>query len=175
VPGIETRIVDAAGRTLPPGEVGELHIRGPNVMLGYYRAPELTAAAVDADGWFNTGDLARADAGGNLFIAGRTKELIIRSGFNVYPVEVEGVLSQHPAVRQCAVVGRSVTGNEEVVAFVELRDGAAATPAELAAFAAERLAPYKQPAEIVVLPALPASSTGKVLKSALRERAQGPR
>ena len=175
VPGIETRIVDAAGRTLSPGEVGELHIRGPNVMLGYYRAPELTAAVVDADGWFNTRDLARADAGGNLFIAGRTKELIIRSGFNVYPVEVEGVLSQHPAVRQCAVVGRSVPGNEEVVAFVELRDGATATPVELAAFAAERLAPYKQPAEIVVLPALPASSTGKVLKNALRERAQGPR
>ena len=144
-------------------------------MLGYYRAPELTAAVVDADGWFNTRDLARADAEGNLFIAGRTKELIIRSGFNVYPVEVEGVLSQHPAVRQCAVVGRSVPGNEEVVAFVELRDGATATPVELAAFAAERLAPYKQPAEIVVLPALPASSTGKVLKNALRERAQAPR
>jgi acyl-CoA synthetase (AMP-forming)/AMP-acid ligase II len=172
VPGIEVRIVDAAGRVLPPGEVGELHIRGPNVMLGYYRAPELTAAVVSPDGWFNTGDLARADAEGNLFIAGRSKELIIRSGFNVYPVEVEGVLTQHPDVRQCAVVGRNVPGNEEVVAFVELREGAATSPAALAAFAAERLAPYKQPAEIVVLPALPASSTGKVLKSVLRERAQ---
>jgi acyl-CoA synthetase (AMP-forming)/AMP-acid ligase II len=172
VPGIEVRIVDGNGRALPPGEVGELHIRGPNVMLGYYRAPELTAAVVSSDGWFNTGDLARADAGGSLFIAGRTKELIIRSGFNVYPVEVEGVLTQHPDVRQCAVVGRTVPGNEEVVAFVEVREGAATTPAELAAFAAERLAPYKQPVEIVVLPALPASSTGKVLKSVLRERAQ---
>jgi long-chain acyl-CoA synthetase len=172
VPGIEIRIVDGAGRSVPSGEVGELHIRGPNVMLGYYRAPELTAAVVSPDGWFNTGDLARADAEGNLFIAGRSKELIIRSGFNVYPVEVEGVLTQHPDVRQCAVVGRNVPGNEEVVAFVELREGAATSPAELAAFAAERLAPYKQPAEIVVLPALPASSTGKVLKSVLRERAQ---
>ena len=172
VPGIEVRIVDGAGRALPPGEVGELHIRGPNVMLGYYRAPELTAAVVSPDGWFNTGDLARADADGNLFIAGRSKELIIRSGFNVYPVEVEGVLTQHPDVRQCAVVGRSVPGNEEVVAFVELREGAAATSDELAGFAAERLAPYKRPAEIVVLPALPASSTGKVLKSALAERAR---
>jgi long-chain acyl-CoA synthetase len=172
VPGIEVRIVDVDGRVLPPGEVGELHIRGPNVMLGYYRAPELTAAVVSADGWFNTGDLARADDDGHLFIAGRSKELIIRSGFNVYPVEVEGVLTQHPDVRQCAVVGRSVPGNEEVVAFVELREGATTTPAALAAFAAGRLAPYKQPAEIVVLPALPASSTGKVLKSALRERAQ---
>jgi acyl-CoA synthetase (AMP-forming)/AMP-acid ligase II len=175
VPGIEVRIVDGAGSTLPPGEVGELHIRGPNVMLGYYRAPELTAAVLSADGWFNTGDLARADADGNLFIAGRTKELIIRSGFNVYPVEVEGVLTQHPDVRQCAVVGRSVPGNEEVVAFVELREGATTSPAELAAFAAARLAPYKQPAEIVVLPALPASATGKVLKSVLRSRARaGP-
>jgi long-chain acyl-CoA synthetase len=171
VPGIEVRIVDAAGRVLPPEEVGELHIRGPNVMLGYYRAPELTAAVVSSDGWFNTGDLARADAAGNLFIAGRSKELIIRSGFNVYPVEVEGVLTQHPDVRQCAVVGRTVPGNEEVVAFVELREGAATTPGDLAAFAAERLAPYKQPADIVVLPALPSSATGKVLKSALRELA----
>jgi acyl-CoA synthetase (AMP-forming)/AMP-acid ligase II len=175
VPGIEVRIVDGAGRAVPPEEVGELHIRGPNVMLGYYRAPELTAAVLSADGWFNTGDLARAGADGNLFIAGRTKELIIRSGFNVYPVEVEGVLTQHPDVRQCAVVGRSVPGNEEVVAFVELREGATASPGELAAFAAGRLAPYKQPAEIVVLPALPASATGKVLKSVLRGRAQaGP-
>ncbi|HTO51656.1 MAG TPA: AMP-binding protein [Burkholderiales bacterium] len=172
VPGIEVRIVDAAGRVVAPGEVGELHIRGPNVMLGYYRAPELTAEVVSADGWFNTGDLARADVDGNLFIAGRTKELIIRSGFNVYPVEVEGVLTQHPDVRQCAVVGRAVPGNEEVVAFVEVREGSAATPAELTAFAAERLAPYKLPAEIVILPTLPASATGKVLKSALRERAQ---
>ena len=162
----------AAGRAVAPGEVGELHIRGPNVMLGYYRAPELTAEVVSADGWFNTGDLARADVDGNLFIAGRSKELIIRSGFNVYPVEVEGVLTQHPDVRQCAVVGRAVPGNEEVVAFVEVREGSPVTPAELTAFAAERLAPYKLPAEIVILPVLPASATGKVLKSALRERAQ---
>jgi len=172
VPGIEVRIVDGGGRAVAPGEVGELHIRGPNVMLGYYRAPELTAEVVSADGWFNTGDLARADAEGNLFIAGRSKELIIRSGFNVYPVEVEGVLTQHPDVRQCAVVGRTVPGNEEVVAFVELREGSGVTPAELAAFAAERLAPYKLPAEIVILAALPASATGKVLKSTLREQAQ---
>jgi len=170
VPGIEVRIVDGAGRAVPAGEVGALHIRGPNVMLGYYRAPELTAAVVSPDGWLDTGDLARADGEGNLYIAGRAKELIIRSGFNVYPAEVEGVLTQHPDVRQCAVVGRSVPGNEEVVAFVELREGTKVSPAALAAFAAERLAPYKQPAEIVFLPALPASATGKVLKSALRER-----
>jgi len=172
VPGIEVRIVDAAGRTVPAGTVGELHVRGPNIMLGYYRAPELTAEVLGADGWFNTGDLARQDADGHLFIAGRTKELIIRSGFNVYPIEVESVLNQHPAVGQSAVVGRTVRGNEEVVAFVELRAGASLDAGTLRAFAAERLAPYKQPAEIVVLEALPATATGKVLKSRLRELAR---
>ena len=172
VPGIELRFVGADGRAVPRGEVGELHVRGPNVMLGYYRDAALTAQAIDREGWFNTGDLARQDGDGNLFIVGRTKELIIRSGFNVYPVEVEGVLGQHPAVAQTAVVGRTVPGNEEVVAFVELRAGAAATPAELHAFAAAHLAPYKVPAEIVVMSALPASATGKVLKANLRELAQ---
>jgi acyl-CoA synthetase (AMP-forming)/AMP-acid ligase II len=172
VPGIEVRIVDPAGRAVACGEIGELHVRGPNVMLGYYRAPELTAEVLGADGWFRTGDLARADREGNLFIAGRTKELIIRSGFNVYPIEVESALNQHPAVSQSAVVGRAVSGDEEVVAFVELRAGATATAEELRAFAAERLAPYKRPGEIVVLPALPATSTGKVLKSRLRELAE---
>jgi long-chain acyl-CoA synthetase len=172
VPGIEVRIVDAAGRAVPAGEIGELHVRGPNVMLGYYRAPEMTAQVLGADGWFSTGDLARQDDDGHLFIAGRTKELIIRSGFNVYPIEVESVLNQHPAVSQSAVVGRAVRGNEEVVAFVELRAGAAPTPEALRAFVAERLAPYKQPAEIVVLTALPTTATGKVLKSRLRALAQ---
>jgi len=171
VPGIEVRIAGVDGRALARGEVGELHVRGPNIMLGYYRDPALTAAAIDAAGWFNTGDLARHDADGHLFIVGRTKELIIRSGFNVYPVEVESVLNRHPAVVQSAVVGRTVPGNEEVVAFVELRAGATATAAELHAFAAAALAPYKVPAEIVVMTPLPASATGKVLKARLRELA----
>ncbi len=172
VPGIELRICGPDGRALPRGEVGELHVRGPNVMLGYYRDPALTAEAIDREGWFNTGDLARVAPDGALFIVGRTKELIIRSGFNVYPVEVEAVLGQHPAVAQAAVVGRAVPGNEEVVAFVELRAGAAASADALRAFAATRLAPYKVPAEIVVMAALPASATGKVLKAALRSLAQ---
>ena len=171
VPGIEVRIAGVDGRALARGEVGELHVRGPNIMLGYYRDPVLTAAAIDSARWFNTGDLARHDADGHLFIVGRTKELIIRSGFNVYPVEVESVLNRHPAVVQSAVVGRTVPGNEEVVAFVELRAGATATAAELHAFAAAALAPYKVPAEIVVLTPLPASATGKILKARLRELA----
>jgi long-chain acyl-CoA synthetase len=172
VPDIETRIMESTGRVAASGEVGELHVRGPNVMIGYYRAPQLTAEVLDRDGWFNTGDLARQDADGNLFIVGRSKELIIRSGFNVYPVEVEGVFNQHPAVSQSAVVGRTVPGNEEVVAFVELRPGATVSADALREFVAERLSPYKQPAEIIVLPALPASSTGKVLKNELRKLAQ---
>jgi len=168
LPGIETRLVGRDGKPVASGEVGELHVRGPNVMRGYYRAPETTAAVIDTDGWFNTGDLARFE-GDALFIAGRTKELIIRSGFNVYPAEVEAVLSSHPAVVQSAVVGRAVDGNEEVVAFVQLLPGSAVTAAELMTYASGQLTAYKRPTEIVVLEALPAGSTGKILKHKLAE------
>ena len=171
ISGIEARLVKPNGCAVAPGEVGELHVRGPNVMRGYYRAPEATAAAIDQDGWFNTGDLARFD-GDALFIIGRTKELIIRSGFNVYPAEVEAVLNEYPAVVQSAVIGRPVPGNEEVVAYVQLLLGSTATPADVMAHAARLLAPYKRPAEIVVLDALPAASTGKILKHQLAEAAR---
>ena len=170
VAGIEVRLVAPNGSGVAPGEVGELHVRGPNVMRGYYRAPEATAAVIDADGWFNTGDLARFEDD-ILYIVGRTKELIIRSGFNVYPPEVEAVLNEHPAVVQSAVIGRSVPGNEEVVAYVELSPGSIATPADLMAHAARQLTPYKRPSEIIVLDALPAGSTGKILKHRLAEAA----
>lgn len=173
LPGIEVRLMDLAGKPAASGEVGELHVRGPNVMRGYYRAPEATAAAIDDDGWFNTGDLARFE-GEALFIAGRTKELIIRSGFNVYPAEVEAVLNAHPAVVQSAVVGRAVDGNEEVVAYVQLLPGAAAGVDALMAHAARQLTAYKRPAEITVLDALPASSTGKILKHKLAATARQP-
>jgi long-chain acyl-CoA synthetase len=126
---------------------------------------------IDADGWFNTGDLARFEAG-ILYIVGRTKELIIRSGFNVYPAEVEAVLNEHPAVVQSAVIGRSVTGNEEVVAFVQLLPGSTATTVDLMAHAARLLAPYKRPCEIIIVDALPAGSTGKILKHQLAEAAR---
>ncbi len=171
ISGIEALLVKPGGGGVNPGEVGELHVRGPNVMRGYYRAPEATAAAIDRDGWFNTGDLARFD-GDVLFIVGRTKELIIRSGFNVYPAEVEAVLNEHPAVVQSAVIGRSVPGNEEVVAYVELLPGSATTPADLMAHATRLLAPYKRPSEIIVLDALPAASTGKILKHLLADTAR---
>jgi acyl-CoA synthetase (AMP-forming)/AMP-acid ligase II len=173
IPGIEVRIVDSKGIDATPGDVGELWVRGPNVMKGYYRDPEATAEVMTADGWLKTGDLARQDPDGALFIVGRSKELIIRSGLNVYPVEVETVLNAHPAVSQSVVVGRQLAdGNEEVVAFVELAPGIQATSAELSAHAATQLAPYKRPAEIRVLSALPASATGKVLRGQLKALAQ---
>lgn len=168
VPGIEARIVARDGSVVTNGDIGELHVRGPNVMLGYYRAPDLTAKAIDPDGWFNTGDLARFE-GDALFIVGRTKEMIIRSGFNVYPAEIEAVLSSHPDVVQCAVVGRPAPGNEEIVAFVQLLKGSSATAQDVMAHVAPELTSYKRPSEIILMDALPATSTGKLLKHKLAE------
>lgn len=175
LPGVELRIVDPRDpdrRDVPAGEPGELWVRGPNVMQGYYKNEALTARTINAEGWLNTGDLARCDPDGTLFIVGRTKELIIRSGFNVYPPEVEAVLNSHPAIAHSAVVGRTVPGNEEVIAFVELRPESSATVAEIAAYLRPLLAPYKQPAEIHIVPALPVAANGKVLKHRLADLAK---
>jgi acyl-CoA synthetase (AMP-forming)/AMP-acid ligase II len=171
LPGIEARIRTTDGIPAANGEVGELHVRGRNVMRGYYRAPDLTAKVIDSEGWFNTGDLARFD-GDCLYIVGRTKEMIIRSGFNVYPAEVEAVLNSHNDVVQSAVVGRTVNGNEEVVAFVQLMQGSRVKPSDLMAFVSPQLTSYKRPSEIIVLDALPATSTGKILKHKLAESLQ---
>ncbi|MDA9451185.1 MULTISPECIES: class I adenylate-forming enzyme family protein [unclassified Bradyrhizobium] len=168
ISGVEAKLVGVGGTQVKGGEVGELHVRGRNVMKGYYRAPDATAAAIDSEGWFNTGDLARFE-GDRMFIVGRTKEMIIRSGFNVYPAEVEAVLSSHPAVVQCAVVGRAIEGNEEVVAFVQALPGTSISPDDIAQFLRPQLAPYKQPSEIIFMKALPATSTGKLLKHKLKE------
>ncbi|HEX8785467.1 MAG TPA: AMP-binding protein [Telluria sp.] len=173
IPGVELRIVGKDGRDVAAGEAGELWVRGPNVMQGYYRAPEQTAAAMQPGGWLNTGDMARQDDGGALFIVGRTRELIIRSGFNVFPLEVETVLNAHPAVTQSAVVGRLLgDGNEEVVAFVQPALRAQVGADALQAWAAARLAPYKRPSRIVLMDALPAAATGKVLKHVLKTMAE---
>ena len=169
IPGVDVRIVDRAGRDLADGLAGELWVRGPNLMRGYYRAPDATAAALRPDGWLNTGDMARQEADGALFIVGRTKELIIRSGFNVFPLDVETVLNAHPGVTQSAVVGRPVAdGNEEVIAFVQPDPRQAPTVDALQAWASARLAPYKRPTRIVLMAALPAAATGKVLKHVLK-------
>ncbi len=166
IPGVEAKLVGPDGLTAAPNEVGELWVRGPGIMKGYYRAPDETAVAVTADGWFKSGDLARMEDG-NVFIVGRCKELIIRFGFNVYPAEIEGVLNAHPDVARSAVIGKQVDGTEDVLAFVHLADGARATPDELSDYAASKLAPYKRPSRIVVVPAMPVSPTGKILKSEL--------
>lgn len=172
VPEVEVRQVDSAGRDVLRGEVGELWVKGPNVMKGYYKSPDLTALAVNSEGWFNTGDLARQDADGALHIEGRTKEMIIRSGFNVYPVEVEQMINSYPGVVQSAVVGRSVQDNEEVIAFIETGPDILLDTESLRKFLRERLSPYKIPAEIHVLPQLPAAPTGKILKHILKAKAR---
>lgn len=174
IPGIEIRIVKDGAR-VAAGEVGELHLRGRGIMKGYYQAPDMTRAAVDATGWLNTGDLVRQDADAALFIVGRSKELIIRSGFNVYPIEVEQAINSHPDVVQCAVVGRRLPGNEEVVAYVELVPGRRLTPQALTAYLHHLLSPYKIPAHIELLEHLPATATGKILKNQLHQMAAAPR
>jgi long-chain acyl-CoA synthetase len=168
IPGIE---VCLHGADSDPAGVGEIRVRGPNVMRGYYRAPELTAETITPDGWLKTGDLARSDPDGAFFIVGRSKELIIRSGFNVYPVEVEQVLNTYPNIVQSAVVGREVPGNEEVVAFIEVSQGVQIDMENVYAYLRDRLSPYKIPSEIVVMEHLPAAATGKILKKELQKLA----
>ena len=169
VEGVEINITDGEGNTLPAGERGQIRVRGPGVMLGYYRNPEQTAEALLPGGWLNTGDLGYLAADGALFISGRSKDLIIRSGFNVYPIEVESVINAFPGVRQSAVVGRSTSdGNEEVVAFIEMQTGEAPDRAALDAYLRNSLAPYKRPAEVRVIEAIPTTASGKLLKQPLR-------
>lgn len=172
IPGVSLRVVDKAGQDLATGEVGELWARSPGLMKGYYRNLAATAEAIDGQGWFNTGDLARQDADGAVHIVGRSKELIIRSGLNVYPVEVEQAIDSHPEVVLSAVVGRSVGHNEEVVAFVERTAGSTLDAAALQRYLRERLAAYKLPSEVRFLATLPAAPTGKLLKNVMKTMAQ---
>src|SRR5215472_2695964 len=176
-PGVEVKLIGLDGNPVPEGVVGELRVRGPNVMKGYYRDPQETATAIDVEGWYNTRDLARFEDG-NLFIVGRTKELIVRFGFNVYPAEVEAAFSAHPAVLRCAVIGRPAKGegDEEVVAFVQLTRDSKLTAAELADSVTQQLAPYKRPSEIFLVDAMPVTPTGKIVKDELAKMAasKGP-
>jgi acyl-CoA synthetase (AMP-forming)/AMP-acid ligase II len=173
LPGVEVQLVGSEQQPVADGEVGEMWVRGPNVMKGYYRAPEETAAAINPEGWFNTRDLARLE-NGYLFIIGRTRELIIRFGENVYPAEVEAVLNSHPAVVRSAVIGRTVEGTqggEEVVAYVQLAPSSPASESDLAQHAAQHLAPYKRPSHILLVPSMPLTPTGKVIKGELAKLA----
>jgi len=166
--GTELKIVDDQGRTLPPGSDGEVLIRGVNVMKGYYRNPEATAAALK-NGWLYTGDIGKLDEEGYLYIVGRKKEMIIRGGYNVYPREIEELLYEHPAVQECAVIGvPHAELGEEVKAVVYLKAGQHTTPEEIRAYCRERVAAFKYPrvVEVRVEP-LPKTATGKILKRAL--------
>ncbi|MEP6719818.1 MAG: AMP-binding protein [Variovorax sp.] len=168
IPGVEVVLMDEAGTPVAGGERGEVCIRGPNVMKGYFRDPAQTRAAVDAQGWLHTGDIGVFGPEGDLSIVGRSKEMIIRGGFNVYPAEVEKAIAEFPGVAQCAVVGRSVPGDEEIVAYIEPLQGHTVDTARLRAFLREHLAPYKVPVEIHTMAQLPATSTGKLLKAKLK-------
>ena len=169
-PGPDTvvRIVDEQGEDVPFGEQGEIAVSGPQVVPGYWRLPEATAEAFP-DGELRTGDIGFMDADGWLYVVDRKKDMINASGFKVWPREVEDVLYTHPAVREAAVVGvPDAYRGETVKAYVSLRPGAAADPAELAAYCAERLAAYKYPREVEILPELPKTTSGKILRRELR-------
>jgi long-chain acyl-CoA synthetase len=169
IEGVEFRLVDDEGHDVPAGETGEIVIRGHNVMKGYWRKPEETAAAFTSDGWFRTGDVATVDGDGYYYIVDRKKDLIIRGGFNVYPREVEEVLYQHPAVMEVAVVGiPDKSLGEEVGAAVALKAGQAATPEELRDFVKSRLAAYKYPRSVWITDGLPKGPTGKILRRMVR-------
>jgi long-chain acyl-CoA synthetase len=168
--GVEIRIQRPDGTQPPAGVDGEICIRSPSLMTGYWHDPAATGQAV-RDGWFHTGDVGHLDEDGYLFIVDRLKDLIIRSGFNVYPRDVEEALLRHPDVAVCAVVGRPDRDRgEEVVAFVQLHTGANATSEDLLAFAREHLSAVKYPREVHVIDALPLTSIGKLDRKALRAR-----
>jgi acyl-CoA synthetase (AMP-forming)/AMP-acid ligase II len=170
--GLETKIVDTEGREVPDGEKGDLLVRGPNIMLGYYRQPDLTAAVIDKDGFFNTHDIASRGPLGDLIIHGRSKELIIKSGFNVYPAEIEELINTHPCVVGSAVIGRPIEGDEEILAFVEPAPGQSVEEREILAHIRDQLAPYKVPRRVIVVDELPSAPNGKILKSKLKETAE---
>jgi long-chain acyl-CoA synthetase len=165
IEGVEMQIVDGDGNTLPAGAVGEIVIRGHNVMKGYWHRPDATAVAISADGWFHSGDIGRVDEDGYFFIVDRMKDMIIRGGYNVYPREIEELLYQHPAVRECAVVGLPHPSlGEEVGAAVVLKTGYAASADELRDFVKEQVAAYKYPRHLWFVDELPKTATGKILK-----------
>jgi long-chain acyl-CoA synthetase len=167
--GVEIRIVDVDGEPALQHDPGEIWVRGPNVFVGYWNDPEATARALTPDGWLRTGDMAVVDEDGNIFLVDRAKELVIVSGFNVFPGEVEDVLVEHPAVEAAAVVGvpDDATG-EAVKAWVVPAIGAELDPAELREFCRDHLARYKCPSEFAVVDQLPVGMTGKVLRRVLR-------
>jgi fatty-acyl-CoA synthase len=171
---ISARVVDAEGRDLPDGEVGEIWLKGPSVTPGYWNQPDTTARAFSADGWFKTGDAARRDKDGFFFIVDRWKDMYISGGENVYPAEVEAALRTHPAIGDAAVVGVPDKQWGEVgCAFVVLREGAALTEPEAVSYARERLARYKTPKHVRFVDSIARNASGKILKDVLRKQFGG--
>jgi long-chain acyl-CoA synthetase len=167
--GVELKVVDIEGRTCPQGEPGEVLIRGHNVMKGYRGRPDATAAVLDAQGWFRSGDIGRFDEEGYLYIVDRAKDMIIRGGFNVYPRELEEVLLTHPGVSLAAVIGvPSPEHGEEVKAYIIKKPGAVVTEGELVDWCRAEMAAYKYPRIVEFRDALPMTATGKILKRELR-------
>ena len=168
-PDQEVRVVDVLGQDVRPHEVGEIILKGPNIMREYYNNPEATAATI-RNGWLHTGDMGYYDDEGYLFYTDRMKDMIVRGGFNVYSVEVENVIYQHASVKQCAVVAKPHAHlGEDLVAFVVLKDGAAASASDIHDFTEDKLADYKRPRDIRFIDALPVNPTGKVDKKVIRQ------
>jgi len=169
IPGVEVKILDDQDRELPAGTVGEICVRGPSVMQGYYRMPEETQKTLK-NGCLHTGDVGRLDADGYLYIVERKKDLIIRGGFNIYPREVEEVLYAHPKVAEAGVVGMpDPLMGEDVLAFVVVKAGQEANAEEMMAFCAEKLARFKCPKQVRFVESLPKSPVGKILRKELRK------
>jgi long-chain acyl-CoA synthetase len=169
LPDIEVKIYDDHDRELPAGQVGEIVVRGPNVMQGYFNHPEETATTL-RNGWLHTGDMGKKDDDGYIFIVDRRKEMLLVRGLNVYPREIEEVLYQYPGIREAAVIGISHEKRGECpIAFVGAKEGTTLHPHDIKVFCRERLADYKVPHEIRILENLPRTATGKIAKLELKK------
>ena len=167
--GIEVKVFNEKVEELPTGEVGELVVRGHNIMKGYYNKPEANEEAFKGTTWFHTGDLAKIDEDGYIYIVDRVKDMVIRGGFNVYPREIEEVLLTHPAISLTAVIGvPHEQHGEEVKAFVVLKEGQEATEEEIRNWSKEQMASYKYPRIVEIRDSLPMTATGKILKKELK-------
>jgi long-chain acyl-CoA synthetase len=167
--GIEVDIFDKDNNCLEPGEVGEVVIRGHNVMKGYYNKPEATAETIDSKGWLHSGDLGRKDEDGYFFIVDRAKDMIIRGGFNVYPREIEEVLMTHPDVSFVAVLGVPHDSHgEEIAAYIVPKEGSSVTEEAIVKWSKEQMAAYKYPRIVHLRDSLPMTATGKILKKDLK-------
>ena len=170
LPGVELAILDAEGKALPPGEVGEIATRSGSNMAGYCNLPEATAKTLDKDNWLRTGDAGYLDKDGYLYIHDRIKDMIISGGENIYPAEVESAICDHPDVAEAAVVGvPDARWGEAVKAIVVPKSGASASPAEIIAWARERIAGYKLPKSVDFAEVLPRNPSGKILRRELRQ------